>query len=43
MEMDGEFDKQITDDNKIIINSVPFFKLVIKEEFMPEVSEIFTK
>ncbi|CAD8168841.1 unnamed protein product [Paramecium octaurelia] len=43
MEMDNEFDKQITEDNQIIINSVPLLKLTIKEEFLPEISEIFKK
>lgn len=43
MEMDNEFDKQIMEDNKIIINSVPLLKLTIKEEYLPEVTEIFTK
>ncbi|CAD8073751.1 unnamed protein product [Paramecium sonneborni] len=43
MEMESEFEKQITDDNKIVINSVPLLKLTIKDEFLPEESEIFTK
>ncbi|CAD8160880.1 unnamed protein product [Paramecium pentaurelia] len=43
MQMDGEFEKEIIDDNKIMINSVPLLKLIIKDEFLPEISEIFTK
>ncbi|CAD8171752.1 unnamed protein product [Paramecium pentaurelia] len=43
MEMDSEFDKQITEDNKIIINSIPLLKLIIKEEYLPDLSEIFKK
>ncbi|CAK71987.1 unnamed protein product (macronuclear) [Paramecium tetraurelia] len=43
MEMENEFEKQITDDNKIIINSVPLLKLIIRDEFLLEAPEIFAK